>query len=128
LITWAVRAPNLDSVHRSAAQHGIALGGVLSGSRTRPDGTVLSWTFTDPGTMVGDGLVPFFLDWAPGSAHPAGTAVKGATLVALRGEHPDVPRVRTMLDQLGLALPLGRAADPALVAVVDSPRGRVELR
>ena len=53
---------------------------------------------------------------------------KGASLLGLRAEHPDVRRVQNMLDRLGLDLPLQRGAAPALIATISSPKGRVELR
>ena len=105
----------------------MALGQVKSGSRRRPDGVQLSWKFTDPWAPVADGIVPFFIDWGD-SPHPAHTASKGATLVSLRAEHPDVQRVGEMLRHLGFDLPVKQGASPALIAVIESPRGRVELR
>ena len=103
------------------------LGEVKSGSRRRPDGVQLSWQFTDPSVRVADGIVPLFIDWGD-SPHPARTAAKGATLISLRAEHPDVRGVSGMLRRLGLDLPVKRAQSPALIAVIEGPRGRVELR
>jgi hypothetical protein len=77
--------------------------------------------------VVADRIVPYFIDWGT-SPHPALTAAKGASLLGLRAEHPDAPRVRIMLDRLGLDLPLQRGAAPALIATISSPKGRVELR
>jgi hypothetical protein len=88
---------------------------------------VLSWRYTDPATVVADGLVPFFIDWGT-SPHPALTAAKGATLVQLRAEHPEAPRVQKMLDVLGLDLIVSQSSAPAIIATIESPRGRVELR
>jgi hypothetical protein len=88
---------------------------------------VLSWRYTDPAVVVADGLVPFFIDWGS-SPHPSLTAAKGATLTQLRAEHPEAPRVQKMLDALGLDLKVTQASTPAIIATIDSPRGRVELR
>jgi hypothetical protein len=76
---------------------------------------------------LADGLVPFFIDWGR-SPHPAQTAAPGASLVALRAEHPDAQSVQRLLLALGLDLPVQSGPRPALVATIDSPRGRVELR
>ena len=86
-----------------------------------------NWRYTDPQTVLADGLVPFFIDWGQ-SPHPARTAAQGASLIALRAEHPDAQRVQRLLNELGLDLPVQTGATPALVAIIDSPRGRVELR
>jgi hypothetical protein len=127
LVTWAAKSQDLDTLRRDAAAHGIGLGPVGSGSRKRPDGVLLSWRYTSPRTVVADGLVPFFIDWGS-SPHPSQTAAQGATLVELRAEHPDARRVGAFLRQLGLELPVKEGPKAALVAVIESPAGRVELR
>jgi hypothetical protein len=77
--------------------------------------------------VVADGVVPFFIDWGT-TAHPAGDAAQGARLVDFRAEHPDPPGVRGMLAKLGLDLAVAPGPRPALIATIDGPRGRVELR
>jgi hypothetical protein len=126
IVRWVVRSA-LPAVFEKAAKAGITLGAVASGNRRRPDGVVLSWRYTDPNTVVADGLIPFFIDWGT-SPHPALTAATGATLVQLRAEHPDASGVQKMLDGLGLDLRVSQASAPAIIATIDSPRGRVELR
>ena len=106
---------------------GVPLGGLSSGSRRRADGALLSWRFTNPRTVVADGLVPFLIDWG-GSPHPARAAAQGLRLVELRAEHPDPATVEPMLRALGLDLEVTKAPVPALVAVIDGPRGAVEVR
>ena len=127
LVAWFVNGHDLEQLRREAVRKGVPLGEIKSGSRRRPDGVQLSWQFTDPSTLVADGIVPLFIDWGD-SPHPARTAAEGATLVSLRAEHPDVRGVREMLRHLGLALPVKRSPSPALIAIIDGPRGRVELR
>ena len=127
LVAWFVKGRDLNRLRNEAVRKGVPLGEVNSGSRQRPDGTQLSWQFTDPSTLVADGIVPLFIDWGE-SSHPAQTAAKGATLVSLRAEHPDVQRVRGMLQHLGIDLPVKKGPSPALIAVIEGPRGRVELR
>jgi hypothetical protein len=127
LVTWVAKGVDLERLRDEAARKGARLGEVMSGSRRRPDGTLLSWRYTDPQTVLADGLVPFFIDWGQ-SPHPARTAAQGASLITLRAEHPDAQRVQRLLRDLGLDLPVQPGASPGLVAVIDSPRGRVELR
>ena len=107
LVGWAANGSGLEELRDAAAEHGVVLGTVLSGDRRRADGTVLRWTLTDLRCVVADGIVPFFIDWG-GSPHPAPVASQGATLVGLRAEHPDVDRVREMLRELALDLPVAR--------------------
>ena len=97
IVRWVVKSSELEAVSARAARSNVTLGVVMPGSRRRPDGVVLSWRYTDPNTVAADGLVPFFIDWGA-SPHPALTAARGASLVQLRAEHPDLERVQRMLD------------------------------
>jgi hypothetical protein len=127
LTTWVAKGADLEKFASDAAARGVNLGAVISGSRKRPDGVVLSWRYTDPRVVLADRLVPYFIDWGA-SPHPSATAPRGVTLLSLRAAHPDADRVQGMLRQLGLNLAVGRGPNPALIATFDSPKGRVELR
>jgi hypothetical protein len=127
LARWVAKGTDLEQMARAAARRGVSLGEVISGSRRRPDGVVLTWRYTDPRTVVADGIVPYFIDWGT-SPHPAATAARGVTLTGLRAEHPDAPRVQELLRQLGLDLPVQRGSTPALIASLSTPKGAVELR
>src|SRR5262245_17343313 len=127
LVAWAAKGNDLEQLRREAARNGLRLGEVASGSRNRPDGVLLSWQYTNPQTVLADGIVPFFIDWGK-SPHPARTAAGGLSLIDLHAEHPDADRVQKMLRQLGIDLPVQRGSRPALIAVITGPNGRVELR
>jgi len=127
LLTWVAKGMSLEKFAANAKAHGVDLGAVIPGSRKRPDGIVLSWTYTDPRVVLADRLVPYFIDWGS-SPHPSATAAKGVTLVSLRAEHPDATRVQSMLKQLGLELAVTRGPRPSLIATFDSPKGKVELK
>ena len=73
LATWVAKGTDLEQLARAAASRGVTLGDVIAGSRRRPDGVVLAWRFTDPRTVVADGIVPYFIDWGT-SPHPAADA------------------------------------------------------
>jgi hypothetical protein len=127
LVTWAANENDLPRLFRQATEHGIMLGDIAPGSRRRTDGVMLTWQYTNPRVVVADGVVPFFIDWGK-TPHPAQSAVDGGRLVALTGEHPDPDRVKKLLGQLRLDLPVSKGAKPGLIAIIDSRRGRVELR
>jgi hypothetical protein len=127
LVGWAAKGSELANLRDNAAQHGVELGKVLSGSRVQPDGAVLTWMLTDPRCVVGDGIAPFFIDWGK-SPHPARFASPGAALVGLRAEHPDAERVRRMLRVLAVDLLISAGPVPALLASIDCPQGRVILK
>ncbi|HYW27169.1 MAG TPA: VOC family protein [Terriglobales bacterium] len=127
LVGWACRTSDLDGRVAAARGRGYDPGEVRAMSRRRPDGFLLEWRLTrgepDPDRLA----VPFLIDWG-GSPHPSETAPAGVRLVELRGEHPDPAALREALDALGAALPVDRGPEPALVATLDTPRGRVVLR
>ena len=127
LVAWAAKGKALEQLAGEAGRRGVRLGEVISGSRRRADGVLLSWRYTDPRTVVADGVVPFFIDWGK-TPHPAGTAAQGALLNGLRAEHPDAAQVQRSLSQLGLDLRVQPGPRAALIATISSPRGRVELR
>jgi hypothetical protein len=128
LAAWCVRKPQLERFRTDAVRKGVPLGEVTSGGRRRPDGVELTWRTTDPEIVAADGVVPFFIEWGIDSPHPARSAPGGATLLSLRGEHPDAASIRNTLSDLGVDLPVKQAARAALVATIGTARGPVELR
>ena len=127
LVTWAAKGTNLTQLVADARRRGVPVGDVIPGSRRTPGGVLLSWHISNQRAMVADGLVPFFIDWG-NTPHPAKSAAAGATLIALRAEHPEPEHVRRMLGELGLELPVVKGAKPSLVATIAGTRGRVDLR
>jgi hypothetical protein len=117
----------LNTLVANAAKNGIHLGPLRSGSRVRPDGGILSWQFTDPTTVVAEGIVPFFIDWMT-TPHPAELAARGALLSTLRAEHPANKLVREQLLPAGIDIPVDYGPSPALVATLQTARGHVEIR
>jgi hypothetical protein len=127
LATWAAKAEDLEQLARIDLGGGIRVGEVAAGSRQTPEGVSLAWRYTNPRTGVADGIVPFFINWG-NTPHPARTAAAGARLIDLRAEHPEPERVRKMVAALGLDLRVSSGPGPALVASIECPRGRIELR
>jgi glyoxalase-like protein len=127
LVTWAAKGSDLMRLVADARRRGVSLGDVIPGSRRTPTGVLLSWHISDQRAMIADGLVPFFIDWGD-TPHPATSAAAGATLISLRGEHPDPERVQRMLTELEFELPVAKGATPALVATIAGTHGRIELR
>jgi len=110
-----------------ASRRGVQLGEVGVGRRKRLDGLELVWQFTNPTTVVGDGLIPFFIDWGA-SPHPSATAAAGPSLVDLHCEHPDPQWVLGMLGALGITMRVTHAAHPSLVATLNTHDGLQQLR
>lgn len=127
LVTWCARAP--DTLERLVAlgrQAGIHLGDTQEGARRRPDGSLLSWTFSDPWAPRAGGVIPFFIDWGT-SPHPSDDLPAVCSLRALRLEHPEPDDVQTWLAALGLDTSVSRGHAPRVVASLETPNGIVEL-
>ncbi|MEE9279643.1 MAG: hypothetical protein V3V67_05670 [Myxococcota bacterium] len=71
--------------------------------------------------------MPFLIDWGT-CPHPALSRAVGCSLVELRGEHPDPAAIQKLLAALGVELEVRPGPTAALVATLDAPSGRVELR
>jgi Glyoxalase-like domain len=127
LVTWAVKEAELDKLRAKAKAFNINLGPVVSGTRQRSDGSWLRWRFTDPATVLADGVVPFFIDWGD-SPHPAASAPPGPVLESLRAEHPEPMIAMRALSAVGINLPVASGPRPALITTLRTERGIVELR
>ena len=127
LVTWAAKTDNLEAIAGKELGGELKLGEAISASRKKPDGSELTWQFSDPFTGLAEGLVPFFINWGE-SLHPSAQAAAGATLVGFRAEHPTPEDVRGLLTQLDLSLPVSAGSETALVATINCPKGTVELR
>jgi hypothetical protein len=126
LVGWAVATTDLERLASAAAAQGVHLGRVISGGRQRPDGVRFSWHVTDPTTVLGDGLIPFLIDWGP-SPHPAETATQGVELVRFRAEHPEAPEVSRMLHVLGVSLSLDPGPTARLIATLRYGKSEIEV-
>lgn len=128
LIGWAANAPSLEALVGEAGARGYPMFAPAPGQRRTPDGAVLTWRSTAlENYTFGDGLVPFFIDWGE-TPSPAVTAPRGARLISLRAVHPDPGAIRPVLDAMGVSLAVATAPAPELIAVIEGPRGRIELR
>ena len=125
LLTWAVRVSRIEERVTQVREAGFDPGRVSSMSRNLAGGRRLSWKLT-PAQSLGDGLVPFLIDWGS-SPHPEIGASRGCSLLKLRGEHPDPSLIQYPLRVLGVTLQISEAPSVALVATIRSPKGMEEL-
>jgi len=128
MVGWALEAPDLDGLIAGAGAKGFPMVGPTKGGRQRPDGYLLSWRIaTLADQRIGDGLTPFFIDWGA-TEHPTVGSPKGIRLVSLRAQYPAPQSVQAVFDALDIPLMVEAGAEPALTAILDTPRGRLELR
>lgn len=126
LITWAANTTTLAEFAGMSFPDGQSIGQIRSMSRRRTDGVILEWQMTDPYAELADGVVPFLIDWGA-TPHPADTGPQELALVELRLQHPYPDATLQKLAAIGVGLEVRKAAQAGLTAVIDSPRGVVEL-
>jgi len=125
LVSWVVRADDLQSVIDKAKRQKLDLGELQEKSRKKPDGSVLKWTMTDLRKSRMDGTIPYFINWGA-SIHPAENSPKGCKLIKLELFHPDANRVNELLRNLGIDLQ-ARLGSIALKATIESSKGQIVL-
>ena len=99
-------------------------GPVTSMSRVKPDGEEIHWSLTRAAMREVPCPVPFVIDWGE-TPSPARSLPSMGSLVELRISHPD-RATRAVPEALDLGL-MVRDGPLGLVAVVDTPKGRVEI-
>lgn len=89
LATWCAASTGLEATAAAARRAGLEPGEIVAMSCRRPDGTRLAWRLLFlAGHPFGE-LVPFFIEWGPGSEHPSRAAPGGCRLLRLSLGHPD---------------------------------------
>lgn len=130
LVTWAAHTSNLEAVVESARRAGVQVSGPAKGSRVTPAGKTLKWRTLGVSNTFGVALVepvPFFIEWAAGSAHPSQDSPAGCELVSLAIEHPEATALSEMLRKVGIDADVRKGSTARLIAAVKTPKGRVEL-
>ncbi len=126
LVTWAAKSDDIEQMAEIRLSDGQSPGKAMTGSRQTPEGRTLAWKLTDSYVEIAGGVVPFFIDWG-NTPHPATSAPGGATLLALRATHPEKDYVREAFELFGINVPVENGRQASLTAVIDTPRGRIEL-
>ncbi|KAA2256105.1 VOC family protein [Solihabitans fulvus] len=123
LVTWAVRAADLDDRIAAARADGYDPGDAKPLSRRTPNGELLEWRLTPHEDA---GIVPFLIDWG-GTTHPASRDLPLVPLVSLAATHPEPEPVRAKLAALGVRMDLLTGNRSGLTAVLNGRHGRVVL-
>lgn len=121
LLMWAASTTDIDALASELAAAGLSDGAVRPGARVRPDGRRLAWRTL--GTRSDDGLSPFFIQWEPGTIHPATDSPAGCRLDSLTFEAPEPGPVEARLASLGLEARVERRPAARLRATLATPKG-----
>ena len=100
-----------------------------AGTRQLPDGRLLRWQLTNPGTAPATVVRPFLIDWSDSPTHPAETLPEvGVELVELRLFCPDIEAVNTELERYSVPWRAVSATELKIEATLRGPQGLVQLR
>jgi hypothetical protein len=124
-VGWAARSDDLPALRRSLRERGVPVTDIRPGSRTRPDGTRLSWSTLGFGS--GSPLLPFFIHWDDLAAHPSATAPGGCRLASFFLEDPAPESARHDLEAVGLHVEVRQGPQQRLHLSLACPRGTVEF-
>ena len=130
LITWAAKTTEIDALASKVRAAGRQVFGPSDGSRARPDGTILRWRSLGIESRAAIGVVdpiPFFIQWAADSTHPAQDAPKGCVLTNMRLAHPTPEAVLEALKVVGIEIEVVPGPEASLQATLATAKGKVEL-
>lgn len=122
---WALATDDLAEVRRRLTAAGFAPPPVTRGARRTTDGTLLEWTMFTFGPERPT-LTPFFIQWAPGTPHPAGTTPGGCSLADWTLTTRDARTVAALLEAVGMDQAVREGPD-RLTIHLRSPSGPVVL-
>lgn len=126
LVAWAVHTNDLTAMAKKCSAAGYAIVGPGDYSRSRPDGRILRWKLFHLKDNRG-GVLPFFIEWASDSLHPASDAPAGCGLRGLQLESPAPDDLSKLCQSLEVEVPVVVGRHERLRAAITSPRGPVEL-
>lgn len=125
IIQWAIHTEDIVASKRAAEAAGIKTIGPQSGSRERPDGKMLRWQVL--GIEQTTPLVPFLIQWAPGTPHPSLDSPPLGKARSLSFETPQPDELRRILNGVGVQPDIRKSNLSRIVLVVQTPRGEIEI-
>ena len=128
LVGWAAHVDNLSALADRLRAAGVVYSGPTPGSRKRPDGRVLEWKTLELADTA-FGILPFFIEWSPGTIHPSVDAPKGCSLARFSAETLDSEQTIAALKALDLDLSVSRGSPSETIfrCVVEGPMGKLEI-
>jgi hypothetical protein len=126
IITWAAGTRDIDTIEKGVKAAGYETEGIQTGSRKKPDGSVLEWRNLTLKGHDGD-IIPFVIEWGSSSTHPSVDSPTGCKLRELRLEHPDPDKMNGFLEAMGFQVRIGKGPAPRVTALIATPKGDFEL-
>lgn len=135
LVHFVASVPGVLTAVKALAVQGLDRGAVVQASRQSANG-LLSWRITvrDDGQRLFYGTLPTLIQWGEAGEDPAQAAhplhampTSGVTLEALQARHPRPEKLQAAHAAIGLTGVDVIQGTPDLVAILQTPRGRVTL-
>ena len=126
LVGWAAHPGNIEVLAAKLKTAGVAFDGPRDGARARPDGRLLKWRTLN---LADDrnGILPFFIEWDPGSVHPSADSPAGCQLASFAIADPNPTGLKRTCDQLGLDVAIEGGKNGELHARIAGPKTKLEL-
>ena len=126
LVGWAAHPGSLADFAKKLHAAGIAFRGPTAGSRERPDGRLLQWQTLNL-DKNDSALLPFFIEWAADSPHPASDAPQGCRLVAFELVTSDPGALTKTVALMSLDVSVTKGTEPQIRARISGPKGELNL-
>ena len=126
LIGWAVHPNDIDGLAKKFRESGLQVQGPWPGSRTRPDGRVVSWKSF---SLADDrhGLLPFFIEWSKDSVHPSSDAPSGCHIERFALAASDEEELSKTLRRIEVEAPVEHSQTPEIRLRIGGPRAILEV-
>jgi hypothetical protein len=127
LVHAVVSVPDVHAAVAALGVQGLERGEVLQASRHTSHG-LLQWHITvrTDGQRLFDGCLPTLIQWGP--THPTDhMPASGVTLHSLNVQHPQADTLRAAYLVLGWTAQVVAAGAPRLSAILQTPKGLIEI-
>jgi hypothetical protein len=127
MVGWAAHRHDLNEFAALLRGAGIECTGPNPGSRSRPDGTTLTWKAL---ALKDDreGVLPFFIEWGSHSLHPSIDAPSGCRLTDFKIDTPDPVALKALAAKLQLDVQIRQSKLAQLAATIVGPKGSMSLQ
>jgi hypothetical protein len=117
LLTWVARS---DDIHTLVKKVNYP----VTVQAAQRDHLRWQFSFTSDGNLLGDGLLPYLIQWESESAFYS-LPESGYSLLGLEGTHPQAEQLNSVLSNLGLEHVLSiKPGHIKLTAVLQTPKGQ----
>ena len=128
VLGWAIGTNDLTAVDQWLHDNQITNTGPVAGSRTAPDGDILSWRTI---FLTDRGANPFFIQWDDHCPHPSDTTPGGCMLWQVQVAIDEKNALNTFIRKLAVSMVIeeneNRASGRLIGFSLETPKGKVKF-